>query len=788
MRLILSTLLLSAVVFAGELTVTVPFDGGSISMNEFAGYTMITSPETHPMTTVGSPALPVLPVCIALPAESRAVSVTVSEQRYTRLRGRFNILPAVEQVPLSLMDETEIPLPSPDPLIYGSSETFPGATARLENSGVIMGFPVATVSVYPVRWNPADGTLEVLESLTLRVEYVSDPDMRTVRVRSAQSESRDADMVRALVVNPEGVQPSGAVIVDSRDLTFGEYVIVTHPNYQTAAGTLALWKTRKGVPATVVTTTWIQSNYTGDDLQQEIRMFLHEARDNGVDYALIFGDDDKIAGRDVKITYGGNVEYPPVDYYWSDLNDTAPGVDRWDSNNNNIWGEYNVDQMSYTPAILVGRASVNSTSEATLFVNKVLAYEQVSLSDEPTTAAREMRMGYSTSQLWPGCYGSVGAEIISGYLPTSWSRDKRYQSSGTNSWAATNAMFNNTPHHVYVASHGNETYFSVPGGSYTSSNFMALTNISSGGLPTILNAICCLIGHLDGVECMLDAWTASPNGGGFGGANARYGWGSPSSPGNGESEILCQKIYYSHFVSGQATLGAMHFLGRYAICPPSSSVRHWCVMNYNLFGCPELPLWTVSPSQLTASHPSSFSGGSFTVTVTSGGSPVSGARVTLFKGDSFETADVYMVVNTNSAGQAVFTPDPSSTGNMYVTAWKLNCLTYLGSAEVTGVGIVENHNDVLGCVTGVGSPYPSPASTAVTVPVSLDGASQVTLQIYDLSGRLVTTLHQGELPSGLNNVMWDLTTASGAPAPNGAYRVRVTAGDFSATTGLMVLR
>lgn len=788
MKFAFFAILLSAAVFAGELTVTVPFDGGSVSLVEFAGYTTVTSPETYPITTLGSPALPVLPVSIALPAGSRAVSVSVSEQHYTPLRGRFNILPAVEQVPLSLMDGATIPLPSPDPLIYGSSETFPGRAARLESSGVIMGFPVAAVSVYPVRWNPAGGTIEVLESLTLQVEYVSDPEMRTVQVRSAQSESRDADMVRALVVNPEGVQPSGAVIVDSRDLTFGEYVIITHPDYQTAANTLADWKTRKGVPATVVTTTWIQSNYTGDDLQQEIRNFLHEARDNGVDYALIFGDDDRITGRDVKISYSSYVEYPPVDYYWSDLNDTAPGADRWDSNNNNVWGEYNVDQMSYNPAILVGRASVNSTSEATLFVNKVLAYEQVSLSDEPTTAAKEMRIGYSTSQLWPGCYGSAGAEIISGYVPSGWSQDKRYQSNGTNNWTATNTMLNNGPHHVYVAAHGSETAFGVPGGSYTSSNVMALTNISGGGLPALINSISCLIGHLDGTECLMDAWNNSINGGGFGGGNARYGWGNPSSPGNGESEILCQKIYYSHFVSGQTTLGAMHFLGRYSICPPSSAIRHWCVMNYNLFGCPELPLWTVSPSQLSASHPSSFSGGSFTVTVTSGGSPVSGARVTLYKGDSFETADVYMVATTNSSGQAAFTPDPSSEGTMYVTAWKLNCLTYLGTTTVTGTEIGDTSEGVDGFVTAAGSPYPSPAAAVVTVPLTLAGASQVTLQVYDLSGRLVTSLNQGELPSGVHNLEWDLKTASGTPVPNGAYRLRVTAGDYTARAGLMVLR
>jgi hypothetical protein len=787
MKLFLILLLLAGFAYSGELTVTVPFDGSSVTMRDYAGYTVLYSPETYPIATPGVPALPVLPLQVALPPESRAVSVTVVDAAYIPVRGRFDILPATEQVPLSLMDITDIPLPSPDPGIYNSSETFPQVTAVFESSGSLLGFPVARISVYPVRWNPASGQLETLDSVTLTVEYVPDPSARTVQVRSVGSEQRSGDLVRNLVINPEGVFSSGAVMVESRDLTFGEYVIITHPDYVSQAGTLAEWKTRKGVPATVVTTTWVNSNYSGVDLQQRIRRFLHDAMDNGVDYALIFGDDDKVAARRIRISYSSYSENAPGDYYWADLNDNAyGGVDQWDSNGNGIWGQYNIDNVSYYPAMLTGRASVNSVTEANTFVNKVLLYEQV---DSPTTGPVELRIGYSTEQLWPGCWGSVGAEIIANnYVPSGWSHDKRYQSQGTNSWAATNAMFNGLQHHIYVAAHGSQTSFSVPGGSYSNSNLLNLNNISSGGLPAIWNSISCLIGHLDSYECMLDAWTANPNGGGFGAANARYGWGSPSSPGNGASEVLCQRIYQAHFVNGQNTLGAMHFMGRYTLCPPTSSVMHWCIMNYNLFGCPELPLWTVSPAQLDVAFPLSYSGGSFTVVVTADGSPVSGARVTLYKGDSFQDADVYLVATTNSSGEVVFHPEPSTIGEMRVTAWKYNHIAALGSTTVTGTSTEGRAEGIVSVVTGVGSPHPSPAVSMASIPLSLDAASQVSLQVYDLSGRLVTTLLQGDMPAGVHNIAWDLTTASGVPVPNGSYRIRATAGDYIGTTSLMVLR
>jgi len=88
----------------------------------------------------------------------------------------------------------------------------------------------------------------------------------------------------------------------------------------------------------------------------------------------------------------------------------------------------------------------------------------------------------------------------------------------------------------------------------------------------------------------------------------------------------------------------------------------------------------------------------------------------------------------------------------------------------------------------VGTPYPSPAASVVSIPVDLAGAAVVSMQVYDITGRLVTTVNQGELPAGNHTITWNLAGPSGSPVPNGAYRVRITAGDFTATTGLMVIR
>ncbi|HOP26058.1 MAG TPA: C25 family peptidase propeptide domain-containing protein, partial [Candidatus Sabulitectum sp.] len=200
---VLAAVLLSASL-AGEFTVTVPVDR-QVQMREFGGYTSVSIPGAPGISISGAPSLPVLSTPIALPHGTRAVSMEVLSVNWTALRGRHTVLPATEQVPLSLMGQTEIPLPSPDQAIYSSSEFYPGTAARLEESSMLLGFPVAYVSVYPVRWNPASGTIEVASDIQLRVTTEYTGDNYQVRARSAQTEARTRALVEASVVNPEMV-------------------------------------------------------------------------------------------------------------------------------------------------------------------------------------------------------------------------------------------------------------------------------------------------------------------------------------------------------------------------------------------------------------------------------------------------------------------------------------------------------------------------------------------------------------------------------------------------------
>jgi hypothetical protein len=784
---ILLPVLLFSLATAGEFTIDIPFSASEVELGRMGNFTSVTIPATSSISRVGSPALPVISTPVALPAGTKAAGIEIVNISWQAIRTNCRVLPATKPVPLSLMEEIDIPLPAPDPAIYSSSANFPSVPVKLNESSMLLGFPVAYLSVYPVRWNPATGAVEAISDLEIKVTTEAATDGYSIRTRSAQSEARTRTIVENAVVNPEMVQASGATIVPSRDLTYGEYVVVATPAYQSYAQTFANWKTRKGVPTSVYATTWIQTHYSCVDLQQEIRAFLTDCRDNGVEYVLIWGDDNIIAGRDVQIHYATYTELPPVDLYWSDINDATPGSDLWNSNGNRIWGEWGIDTIDYHPDMFTGRASVNSTAEATTFINKVLAYERVSSTDYFETGPAELRVGYSTGLLWPGCYGSAGAEIITGMVPAgAWEEEKCYESINNNNTATTIAMINAGPAHIYHSSHGSEVdMYTSRGSVYTTADIMAQTNISSGHLPAIWNSIACLIGHLDDYECCGDAWLNSPGGGGFGCFNARYGWGDASNPGYGPSEILVQNLYKAHWTDGQQSLGAMNSMGRDKMNPADDENKDWCVKEYNLFGDPELPLWTADASQLAASYPSSIPGSTaVTVTVTAGGSPVSGARVCLWKGTDWKTAEVYEVKNTNASGVVNIPVFPSSTGEMLLTVWAYNHISYLGSITVNGTGIEEQS----GTITSIAAPYPNPAATTAAIPFSLANAGTASIQVFDLSGRTVATPASGNFSAGQHTVNWDITSSDGTPLPSGFYSVVITADNTVMTQRVIVLR
>lgn len=90
---------------------------------------------------------------------------------------------------------------------------------------------------------------------------------------------------------------------------------------------------------------------------------------------------------------------------------------------------------------------------------------------------------------------------------------------------------------------------------------------------------------------------------------------------------------------------------------------------------------------------------------------------------------------------------------------------------------------------GLGQNVPNPFNPSTTIAFEVpDGGAQVSLEIFDVSGRLVRTLVNGYEPSGTRTVTWDGTNDEGQPMASGIYFSRMTAPEFSETTKMLLLK
>ena len=89
--------------------------------------------------------------------------------------------------------------------------------------------------------------------------------------------------------------------------------------------------------------------------------------------------------------------------------------------------------------------------------------------------------------------------------------------------------------------------------------------------------------------------------------------------------------------------------------------------------------------------------------------------------------------------------------------------------------------------------YPNPFNPETWIPYQLAEPATVRVQIYDVEGNLVRQLDLGYLSAGiyqsrLRAVYWDGNNAVGEPVASGLYFYTLTAGDFTATRKMLILK
>jgi endonuclease I len=114
-----------------------------------------------------------------------------------------------------------------------------------------------------------------------------------------------------------------------------------------------------------------------------------------------------------------------------------------------------------------------------------------------------------------------------------------------------------------------------------------------------------------------------------------------------------------------------------------------------------------------------------------------------------------------------FIDRPEFAASMYVT-------TGVGEAQGGRISLRQN--------------VPNPFSPSTAISFVMPRKGSVRVAIYDVSGRLVRVLADGEYPEGENGLVWDRTDAQGRSVASGVYFCRMRSGEFEEQRKMVLLK
>lgn len=337
--------------------------------------------------TPGHPALPCKYLSFSVPYNAVNISVVATPSNAVNIYPPKKITPA--QMPKSLSDSTWS-WTSPDSAIYATNAFYPNSQASISNESFVQGENhVITVAVIPITYNPVQDKLKLYKKVKVQLSYELGDSVPgyTYIVRSSQAlRTLGHQTVSSYVVNPTQVEdfapPATAPAYcapilpnngSGNSTSMGEIDIIPHYEYliistqelKPALRRIVALKRQKGMTAGIVTLDDIRNTpLPGLEIQSVtpfvIREYLRYAYSQGTKYVLLAGD---IPYKIQEVAVGTRNYHIPTDWYYCELSD-------------NWTAGYSVNPNSpdYGPELYVGRLMCNEREQIANNTDKLIRY------------------------------------------------------------------------------------------------------------------------------------------------------------------------------------------------------------------------------------------------------------------------------------------------------------------------------------------------------------------------------------------------------------------------------
>ena len=647
--------------------------------------------ESH-TTETGRPSLPVVARLIGIP-DNGAVQLRVLATDYTEQTG-VKVFPfqTLEDPSLSSNPSFNENTFHWDQDFYQQDSWYPAEIATLGEPAVLRDVRLVSVSICPVQYNPATGTLRTYHNIEVQVEPAPGVGINE-KVRSfAHPSSLFMPMYRQL----ENFQ---YLNLDEETQTPGTFLIICadNPTPINYANQIAQWKKRKGIYTRVATRAETGNTYS------QIQSYIQNAYntwDPPLEFVLLLGDDTGNSGDPFHVPSTGG--YGGSDHPYTQV---AGG---------DILGD-----------IAIGRLSASDAQTMNLVVSKSLRYDQnpyvtgadwftkaYLLAGDPNSLSSNVQtMEWIQNQMYHDGFTEVILHTHSGHIIASLMRDQLNQG---------------------------RSFFLWRGGYVGEMSSGDLNGLSNGWMMPFVYVLTCGTGDFASGTGLSESWIRYGSVANGGGAVACVGT-ATSGTHTRFNNIIASGIGYGFFVdhapeAGIALMSAKLQLFRSYYPQNSSNVTDFSRWE-NLMGDPGQKIWTDFPDNFQVSYPTTIPLGTNRVPVLvrdTQGNLVDGALVCLMKGNETWTRAL-----TDESGYLEMPTSPDSIGALWLTVSKTNYLTFTANIAVyqqnlwVAVDTATVDDDNVGGTSGNGDGIINPGETVdLTITAHNYGSSLTATNVF----------------------------------------------------------
>lgn len=406
------------------------------------GFCEFTGNDIQHIGQAGEPSIPYQSIRVLLPpnADLTTVRATIIGSRWGAIDGDYDVKP-VPPLAVQGCEETSVVWPAGrnivngrDADIYESDALFPLDPICKVDVQVMRGWKMAQILYAPFAYNPVEKQVLQLSGDAIEITF----ERTSPKGSQAGVDLTAADKVRESTVNfaeTSGEYGGYAVSADT-----GRYVIITTGAIQAASENLTDFvasKEARGFTVQVVTEgTW--GGGTGDTAAENLRSWLQANYISlNIKYVLLIGNPNPSTGDvPMKMCYPQeyDLDYPdcPTDFYYAELTSND-----WDKDGDGLYGEY-LDDFSDSPPraaeVAVGRIpyydGIDDIGDLDHILAKIIDYENAPAASASWRTNVLLPMYPSDFPEPPFYYDTpayhLGEEIKNDVLPGGWTYHRVY--------------------------------------------------------------------------------------------------------------------------------------------------------------------------------------------------------------------------------------------------------------------------------------------------------------------------------------------------------------------------